>query len=443
MIQTIRETPSKCGRRAVTRPVLLYGIDQARREGRSFAVLVVDLDRFRRVNDAFGGEAGDQVLRDAATRIGRCIRNEDIVSRLGGDEFAVFFDGAESPASAAALADSIRAELDRPFLLAKGEVYVSASIGIAFYPGDGESADELVRRADLAMSQAKKAGGDHHQFYLPGSETLVAGRLVMEARLRRALKLGELEVYYQPQASLADGTTNSVEALVRWNDRELGGISPAQFIPLAEETGLIHAIGAWVLRIASAQAKAWQDAGLTHIRMCVNVSASQLNHRLVQTVSRVLAQTGLAPATLELEITESVMVMRDSGTEAALRALRALGIGFALDDFGTGYATFDYLKRLPVRTLKLDGSFVRGVCDRADDAAIIAASVSLARSLGIRTVAEGVETPEQRERLRELGCDDCQGYAVCRPLPAQALDEFLGRKTHPRKAKPPRLACAK
>jgi EAL domain-containing protein (putative c-di-GMP-specific phosphodiesterase class I) len=263
----------------------------------------------------------------------------------------------------------------------------------------------------------------------------------METRLRRAIEHGELEVHYQPQVGFADGEINSVEALARWNNPELGWVSPAQFIPLAEETGLIHPIGAWVLETACTQAKAWQDAGLRRVRMCINVSARQLDRRLVETVSRVLARTELSPSTLELEITESVMVSKDPGTEAALQALRALGIGFAIDDFGTGYATFDYLRRLPVRRLKLDGSFVRG--DNAGDVAIVTASISLARSLGLSVVAEGVETAEQHARLKKLGCDDCQGYYVFRPLPAPGLEKLLGSKCPVLPSDRPRLAIAK
>jgi EAL domain-containing protein (putative c-di-GMP-specific phosphodiesterase class I) len=252
--------------------------------------------------------------------------------------------------------------------------------------------------------------------------------LDMETRLRRALEHGELELHYQPQVGFASGEINSVEALLRWNNPDLGWVAPAQFIPLAEETGLIQPIGAWVLETACAQARAWQDAGLKPIKMCINVSARQLDGKLVETVSRVLAETAIAPSRIELEITEGVMVGKDPGTEAVLQAMRALGVGFAIDDFGTGYATFDYLKRFPVHTLKLDGSFVRGVCDSSNDMAIVDATIALARSLGLRVVAEGVETAEQHALLRELGCDDCQGYYTFQPLPPAAMEKLLGAK---------------
>ena len=437
------DAPTKLPNRRLFLERLSQAIERARGLGGSLAVLFVDLDRFKQINNVFGHEAGNQVLREAAKRIVRSVREGDIVSRLGGDEFAVLLGRIETVARVCAVADRIRTELNRSFPIAGREVYASASIGIAVYPRDGDSAEELLKRADVAMVQAKKSGRDKHEFYLPESETRISRGLDMESRLRRALEHAELELHYQPQVAFADGEISSVEALARWNNPELGSVPPAQFIPLAEETGLIHPIGAWVLETACAQAKAWQDAGLRPVRMCVNVSAQQLNAGLVETVSRVLAQTGLSPSFLELEITESVMVSKDPATEAALQALRALGIRFAIDDFGTGYATFDYLKRLPVRTLKLDGSFVRGVCENADDVAIVATSISLARTLGLSVVAEGVETEEQHARLKNLGCDYCQGYHVFRPLSAQGLQKVLGSKHQASPTDRPRLAIAR
>ena len=404
---------------------LCQGIGHARESGRSLAVLFIDLDRFKQINDVLGHDAGNQVLCEAAKRIRGSVRDEDTVARLGGDEFTVLLEGVEAESRVSAVADRIRSELNRPFPLTEREVYVSASIGIAVFPRDGDSGEELLKRSDVAMYQAKKHGRDNHQFYSAESETLISRGLDMEARLRRALEHGELEVHYQPQVGFASGEINSVEALLRWNNPELGWVAPAQFIPLAEETGLIQPIGAWVLETACAQAKAWQDAGLRPIKMCVNVSARQLDGKLVETVSRVLAETAIAPSRLELEITEGVMVGKDPGTEAVLQAMRVLGVGFAIDDFGTGYATFDYLKRFPVHTLKLDGSFVRGVCDSSNDVAIVDATVALARSFGLRVVAEGVETAAQHALLKELGCDDCQGYHTFRPLPAPALEKLL------------------
>jgi diguanylate cyclase (GGDEF)-like protein/PAS domain S-box-containing protein len=407
---------------------LCQGVARARESGRPLAVLFIDLDRFKQINDVLGHDAGNQVLCEVAKRIRGSVRDEDTVARLGGDEFTVLLEGVEAESRVSAVADRIRSELNRPFPLAEREVYVSASIGIAVFPRDGDSGEELLKRSDVAMYQAKKHGRDNHQFYSAESETRISRGLDMEARLRRALEHGELEVHYQPQVGFASGEINSVEALLRWNNPELGWVAPAQFIPLAEETGLIQPIGVWVLETACAQARAWQDAGLKPIKMCINVSARQLDVKLVETVSRVLAETAIAPSRLELEITEGVMVGKDPDTEAVLQAMRALGVGFAIDDFGTGYATFDYLKRFPVHTLKLDGSFVRGVCDSTNDVAIVDATVALARSFGLRVVAEGVETAEQHALLKELGCDDCQGYHTYRPLPAAALEKLLAPK---------------
>jgi len=422
---------------------LVHAVDQARSAGAKLAVLLIDLDHFTRINGVFGLDAGNRILAEAGARIRGCLRKSDKVVRLGSDEFAVLLEGVKTPALAAAVAERIRALFSQPFEIAQRHAYVSASIGIALYPRDGESAGDLLKRADLAIHHAKGSGRDSHQFYSPEAESRVSRRLDMESGLRRALERGELEVHYQPQASLGDGRITSVEALLRWNNAELGWVSPEHFIPLAEETGLIEPIGAWVLEMAAAQSRSWQDAGLPPVRMCVNVSARQLNERFVGTITRVLTETGLAASALEFEITEGVMLASDAGTDAALKGLRELGVGFAIDDFGTGYATFEYLKRLPVRTLKLDGVFVRGVCDNADDAAIVTASVSLARGLGLRLVAEGVETADQLERLRRLGCDDCQGFHMFRPLAAPDLEKLLRSKYQTSPTDRPRLSIAK
>ena len=422
---------------------LVRAVDRARSLGSSLAVLFVDLDRFKRINGVFGLDAGNRVLREAAARVRRCVREDDAVLRVGSDEFAVLLEGIDIPSLTATIAQRIRGEFERPFEIARREAYVSASVGVALYPRDCECAEDLLKRCDLAMYHAKSGGRDNCQFYSAEAESRVSRRLDMESGLRRALKRGEFELHYQPQTNLADGAMACVEALLRWKSPELGWIPPSQFIPVAEETGLINPIGAWVLETAMVQARAWLDAGLRPMKMGVNVSARQLNAAFVQCVARVLEKSGLPASALELEITEGVMLGKDPVTEAALRDLRALGVEFAIDDFGTGYATFEYIKRLPVRTLKIDGSFVRGVCDNADDAAIITASVSLAHSLGLRVVAEGVETADQLERLGRLGCDDCQGYYVYQPLPAATLEKVLVTRTQPGAADRPRLWVAR
>jgi diguanylate cyclase (GGDEF)-like protein len=422
---------------------LVSAVGRARSAGGSLALLLIDLDRFKRINGVFGLDAGNRILAEAAARIRRCVRRRDTFVRLGSDEFAVVLHGMEISSLSASVAARIHGAFSRPFEIAQREAHVSVSIGVALYPRDGECADDLLKRAELAVHQVKSAGRDGFHFYSPESESRVSRRLELESGLRRALARGEFALHYQPQTSLADGALTSVEALLRWNSPELGWLSPSQFIPLAEETGLIEPIGAWVLETALAQARAWRDAGLRAPRMCVNVSARQLNEGFPKTLSRVLAETRLPASALELEITEGVMLGRDPGTEATLKSLRELGVGFAIDDFGTGYASFEYIKRLPVRTLKLDGLFVGGLCENADDAAIVTASVALARGLGLRLVAEGVETARQHEKLRDLGCDECQGYYVYQPLPAATLEKILAAKSQGGSADRLRLVVAR
>jgi diguanylate cyclase (GGDEF)-like protein len=404
------------------------GIAEGRRLERTVAVFLIDLDRFKQVNDVFGYEAGNRILREAAGRIRRSLNKEDAVFHLGGDEFAVFLRGLDATSSVKEAAERIRKELNSPFPLGEDDIYVSAGIGIAVHPHDGESGEQLLKAADFAMEEAKRAGGDGVRFYSARRKGRVFHSFDMESRLRRALENDEMELHYQPQVDMATGQINSVEALLRWSNPDLGQVSPAQFIPIAEKTGLIHPIGVWVLETACAQGKAWLDAGLRPIRMCVNVSPRQLNESLVETLRKVLGKTQLHPSSIELEITENLLISRSCGAGQALRVLQTMGIGFAIDDFGTGYATFDYLKRFPVRTLKIDRSFVRGVCDDSNDRAIVAASIFLAGSLGLRVVAEGIETPDQYARLKGLGCHDCQGYHVSRPLAASTLENYLASK---------------
>jgi len=419
------------------------GIARAQRSGRSLAVLFVDLDRFRQINDVFGHDAGNQFLCAAAERIRSSLRKEDTVSRLDGDEFTVLIEGFERAPDISAVVDKIRVALSRPVRLGEREVYATVSIGVAVFPRDGDSTEALLKRADAAMVQAKKHGRDSHQSYSPGVEALTSRSFDMEARLRRALDQGQLALHYQPLVSFANREIVSAEALIRWNNPELGWISPAEFIPLAEKTGLIHPIGEWALKTACRQARAWQDAGLPVIEMCVNLSAKQFDERLVAIVRGALADTGLDPSRLELEITEGILIESDPATEAVFEELHALGVGFAIDDFGTGYASFAYLKRFPLRTLKVDQSFVHGLCTSSKDLAIVEATMILARSFGLKVVAEGVETAEQYALLEKLGCDTCQGYHLFRPLSAGAFENLLGADRQIFPAGRPRLALAK
>jgi EAL domain-containing protein (putative c-di-GMP-specific phosphodiesterase class I) len=305
----------------------------------------------------------------------------------------------------------------------------------------GSSGDDLLKHADVAMHQARKGGRDNHRFYAPGAGEGTSRSLDLETRLRRALDRGEFELHYQPIVCLASEEIVSAEALIRWNDREIGAIPPAEFIPLAEETGLIHPVGEWVLRTACAQAKAWQDAGL-RTGVCVNLSARQFDARLVDMMEEILADTRLDPSRVELELTEGRLFRNDRATEAVFEALLALGVGFAIDDFGTGYASFAYLKRFPVRTLKVDRSFVGGLCSSGKDLAIVDAILTVARGFGLKVVAEGVETAEQYALLKDLGCDACQGYHLFRPLPAAALETLLRGEPRTCRERHLRLALA-
>ena len=420
---------------------LEQGIARAKRSGHSLAILFFDLDRFRQINDVLGHDAGNQVMSWAAEQIRSSLRREDTVSRLGGDEFTALLEGFHNASDISVVLEKVRTALNRPVRLGEREVFVTASVGVAVYPGGGNSGEELLRHADVAMRRARTNGRDNHQFYAPGAEDGFSRSLDVETRLRRAMDRCELELHYQPIVSFASGEIVCAEALIRWNSREIGAIPPAEFIPLAEETGLIHPIGEWVLRTACAQAKAWQDAG-RGTGVCVNLSAVQLDTRLVGIVEGILADTGVDPSRVELEITESRVFRNDPATQAVLEALLALGVGFAIDDFGTGYASFAYLKRFPVRTLKVDRSFVKGLCTSGKDLAIVDATLAVARGFGLKVVAEGVETAEQYLLLKELGCDACQGYHLSRPLPASALEALLRDEQRTFHKYHPRLALA-
>ncbi len=397
-----------------------HAIARARRQGGGIAVLALDLDRFKTVNDSLGQPVGDALLRALAERLRAALRPDDTLARLGGDEFLIVTEDLPDPEHAAALARAIGALLEQPFSPdAARDLYLSASIGIALFPTDGQAAAELIQHADLAMNQAKAQGRGRFQFYTPALTRAAAERLELEARLRRALADGNLCVHYQPQCRIADGAACGAEALVRWSDPERGLIDPDRFIPLAEETGLIVPIGDWVLRTACLQARAWNAAGLAGLRMAVNVSGRQLvDGNLVERVGAVLAETGLPPAQLTLELTESAIMGQGEHACDLLRGLRALGVGLAVDDFGTGYSSLAYLKRFPVDELKVDRSFVHGIPDDANDMQLVAAIIAMAHNLRLRVVAEGVETPKQLRFLAAQGCDTGQGYLIGRPLPA-------------------------
>ena len=389
------------------------------------AVLVLDLDRFKFVNDSLGHDVGDQLLKTVAERIKQCVRGNDCVARLGGDEFSVALDELPSAGIAAMAAQKICRVLAEPFLICGHEIFVSVSIGISVFPEDGPDVGTLLRHADTAMYQAKKDGSGF-QFYESGMEATVSAHLHLETALRRALERGELEVFYQPIASCGIDHVEGAEALLRWHHPDRGLVSPTEFIPVAEETGLIHPIGEWVLRSACEQVVRWRDRHPPGFHIAVNLSGRQLQQpNFVATVKRIIDETGVDPEQLTLEITESVVMEHAQETIATLSRLKDLRVRLAIDDFGTGYSSLSYLKRFPVDILKVDRSFTMDVPHDTDDAAIVTGIVALAHSLRLKVIAEGVETEEQRRFLLKLGCDYLQGFLLDRPMPAASFEKYF------------------
>jgi len=401
-------------------------IDQARAAGQQLAVLFMDLDRFKYVNDNLGHHVGDRLLQAVAKRVRAAVRGDDSVARLGGDEFTVVLNELDNPAAAASAAHNIVRMLSAPFPIDGHDIFVTASVGIAMYPHDGSDVASLVKHADSAMYRAKRTNSGF-QFYEASMEHSISEHVRLESDLRRAMEQqDQLEVHYQPQASLVSGRIIGMEALVRWRHPTRGMISPVDFIPLAEETGLIKPLGDWVLRTACTQLQQFIRAGLPPLRVAVNLSVRQLLQKdFTASVEAVLADTGLAPELLELEITESTLMENAEDTLAALHRLHTLGVRLSIDDFGTGYSSLSYLKRFPVDIIKIDRSFVRDVPQDADDAAIISAIIALAHSLRLEVVAEGVETPSQLEFLRGRHCDLMQGYHLSPAIPAEQFAALI------------------
>jgi diguanylate cyclase (GGDEF)-like protein len=409
----------------------------ASRSGRLVGAFFIDLDHFSRINDTLGHEAGDHLLQQVAARLRvSCREREDEVglaadaidphvARLGGDEFTVIMPGLTDPQDAAKLARRILSGLAHPFRLAGHEVFINASIGIAIYPQDGEDIDSLLMHADTAMYKAKEQGGGSYQAYSRTMNASALQRLTLENALRRALERSEFEVHYQPIVDGITGAPVAAEALVRWRHPELGLLLPSEFVPLAEENGLIVPLGEWVMRTACSQNLEWQQAGIAPLRVVVNISSRQLTRGIPETVARILQETGLEARYLGLELTESVLVNRQKEGTDTLHALRAMGLHLSVDDFGTGYSSFSYLKHFPLDTLKIDRSFVREIASDPDDAAITTAIIAMGHALGLKVVAEGVETEAHQALLREQGCDEMQGYLFSRPMPAERFTAYL------------------
>ena len=400
---------------------------RARRTGRPFAVIALDLDRFQAVNTALGPAGGDEVLLAVAQRLGASVREGDVLARVDGDEFAVLAVDHGTTGAVLALAQRLREALRRPLHVAGRDVRVTASLGVALFPTDGDEPDALLTSAESAARAARDMGGDSCRFFEGELNAGLERRLMLEADLPGAVERGELRVVYQPKVRLGDGVVTSAEALVRWAHPALGLVGPAEFIPVAEAAGLIGAVGEWVLRKACEQVVAWDAAGLPRLGVAVNVSPRQMaRDGAAEAVLATVAAAGLSPSRLEIEITEAVLLENERHATLVLGALRAAGVSVALDDFGTGYSSLAYLHRLPVDVVKIDRQFVRALPDDAGSDAIVAAVIALAHALGLAVVAEGVETETQRARLAERGCDVAQGYLFGTPLPAAEFAAALG-----------------
>jgi diguanylate cyclase (GGDEF)-like protein/PAS domain S-box-containing protein len=410
---------------------LAHGIELAHRNQKMLALLMLDLDHFKDVNDSFGHLAGDELLQQVAQRLNDRLREVDTICRLGGDEFTVLLEKISQPDDAARVANDIIAALSKPWHLSNGaEVHIGVSVGISLYPAHGQSAEELLQQADTSLYQAKAEGRGRFKFFTEEMTEAVRGRIELEMRLRRALDQNELRVYYQPQVDIASGRIVGAEALVRWLDPVEGLIQPIRFIHVAEETGLINPMGAWVLQETCRQGQRWLAAGLAPLRLAVNLSPHQFLHGDIRTiVAEALAQSGFPAAWLELELTESTLMEREAEAIEILGQLRALGVQLAIDDFGTGYSSLAYLKRFPLDILKIDKSFVDELSHDRDDQAIAATIIAMAHTLRLKTLAEGVETQDQLDFLRAQGCDMYQGYLTSPPLPAEKFEQFLRSHT--------------
>jgi diguanylate cyclase (GGDEF)-like protein/PAS domain S-box-containing protein len=408
--------------RAMFNQRLTQALARAQRLAKLAAVLFIDLDRFKIINDTLGHDAGDRLLMQLAERLRECLREGDTIGRQGGDEFVVLIEDVADPQQVAGVGQKILETVARPYYINGQEFHVTASIGISIYPGDGSDQQTLLKNADIAMYRAKEQGKNNHQFYSAQMNLHSFERLALETKLRRAVERNEFLLHYQPKVDMKTDRITGVEALVRWQHPELGMVSPAEFIPLAEETGLIAPIGEWVLRTACAEAQGWIAQGMPPVSVAVNLSARQFaRDDLAASIMQVLGETGLDPRLLELEITESTVMHNADRAAGVLQKLKELGVRVAIDDFGTGYSSLSYLKRFPISSVKIDRSFVLDLPDDKDDAAITQAVIAMAHSLRLRVVAEGVETAAQYRFLQEHQCDEMQGYFFSKPVDAPSL----------------------
>lgn len=404
---------------------LALALKKVQDQSQHLALLFIDVDRLKNVNDGLGHAAGDSLLQRVAGRLSESLRSHDHISRFGGDEFVVIVSEIDNPQEAEIVAQRLMQSLKTPIDIGITQVYVTASIGIALYPDDAKTVEDLLKNADTAMYQAKEQGGNRSIFYNAQQTQRAVLRLTTDTRLRQGFERDEMRLHYQPIVSLADRRIVGVEALLRWQDPEQGLVMPASFIPVAEDTGLIIALGEWVIEQSCKQLRAWHQQGSTQLRMAINVSVRQLEYRLVGVVERILAQTGLAPESLELELTEGVMLVLNDDVRSTLTALRDMGVRLVIDDFGTGYSSLSYLKELRFHLLKIDRSFVANIPETPSNTQIAKTIMLMAQGLGLQTVAEGIETEQQYEFLRSHGCEYGQGYFIGRPQTAEEISILL------------------
>jgi diguanylate cyclase (GGDEF)-like protein/PAS domain S-box-containing protein len=408
-----------------TRELSARAIELAKANDTPLAVMFLDLDHFKHVNDSLGHRVGDALLVEIARRLRAVVRDRDTVARIGGDEFVLLLPGANAQ-GAARVAGKLQEASRQAYQIDRHELTIAPSMGIALYPRDGHDIDSLTQAADAAMYHAKQAGRNTYRFFTPQMQAQSLRALQLENALRRALERNQLYLHYQPQITLSTGRVRSVEALLRWEHPELGSVSPAEFIPVAEDSGQILQIGEWVLRSAMQQLQAWRSAGLQDLKVAVNLSAIQFHQQqLPEIINRILLDSDLPPDSLELELTEGVAIHDPRQATATMDRLREHGVRLAMDDFGTGYSSLSQLKRFQIYKLKIDQSFIQDLDHDSNDRAIVSAIIRMAQALGMQTTAEGVETEAQLEFLREQGCDEAQGYHFSRPLAPDALETFL------------------
>jgi diguanylate cyclase (GGDEF)-like protein/PAS domain S-box-containing protein len=414
--------------RALLSDRLTQALALAHRNEQRLALLFLDLDRFKRINDSLGHAIGDRLLQSVAERLLACVRSSDTVSRQGGDEFVILLPQVTQPADAAVTAEKILLALSTPYRIDRQDLHLAASIGIVTYPDDGTEPKTLLKHADLAMYRAKDSGRNTYRFFEPDMNGYAADRQSLESGLHRAIDRNGFVLHYQPIVSLESGEFISVEALIRWHHPQRGLVAPAQFVPIAEESGFIAAIGRWVLREACRQSRAWRAAGLPPIRIAINISTVELRDKaFVESVGDILEEHGLLPRDLELELTETFLMRDSNSIVVMLQSLSDLGVRITLDDFGTGYSSLSHLKRFPIDALKIDQSFVHNFAADAGDASIVSAVIAMGKGLQVRVVAEGVETREQLALLRRQGCPEGQGYYFSRPVSAREFSQLLRR----------------